>query len=49
MIMERHVPKGGAVICGKYFPDGCVVGIYPWVVDQDETIYRPDMDAFHPE
>ena len=31
LIMERHVPPGGAVICEKYIPGGTIVGINPWV------------------
>ncbi|KAL9109587.1 MAG: hypothetical protein Q9227_005767 [Pyrenula ochraceoflavens] len=31
LIMERHVPREGAVICGKHIPGGTIVGINPWV------------------
>lgn len=49
MIMERHVPKGGATICGKYFPAGTVVGINPWIVSRDVSVYGKDTDCFRPE
>lgn len=49
MIMERHVPKGGATICGKYLPAGTVVGISPWVISRDSSIYGKDTDCFRPE
>jgi cytochrome P450 len=31
MIMERHVPSGGATICGQRIPGGTIVGINQWV------------------
>ena len=50
MMMERHVPKGGVMICGKFIPEGTtVVGINPWVVARDETTYGEDVDTFRPE
>jgi cytochrome P450 len=49
VIMERHVPKGGAVICNTYLPAGTVVGINPWVVGRNPTVYGKDVDTFRPE
>ncbi|KAH6975709.1 cytochrome P450 oxidoreductase [Ilyonectria destructans] len=49
MIMERYVPRGGAVIAGKRIPAGVIVGMNPWTVARDETIYGKDVDAFRPE
>lgn len=49
MIMERHVPKGGAVICDRFFPAGTVVGINPWVMGRETSIYGEDVDSFRPE
>lgn len=31
LLMERHVPSGGATICRKHIPGGTIVGINPWV------------------
>jgi cytochrome P450 len=47
LLLERHVPAGGATICGKYIPGGTIVGINPWVLQHDPTVY-PDPDAFKP-
>ncbi|RFU32253.1 hypothetical protein B7463_g4057, partial [Scytalidium lignicola] len=49
MILERHVPPGGATICGKYLPAGTIVGIHPWVVARDKLVYGEDADTFRPE
>jgi cytochrome P450 len=49
MLLERHVPKGGAVICGKYIPENYVVGINPWVAGQDTRVYGEDAEVFRPE
>ncbi|KAL4878051.1 cytochrome P450 [Aspergillus karnatakaensis] len=49
MLMERHVPKGGSTICGKFIPEGYVVGINPWVAGRDKGVYGEDADEFHPE
>jgi len=31
LMMERHVPSGGATICGQHIPGGTIVGINQWV------------------
>jgi cytochrome P450 len=49
LIMERHVPKGGAVIAGKFIPEGTIVGINPWVIHRDKSIYGDDAESFRPE
>ncbi|KAM5344512.1 hypothetical protein ACJ41O_013048 [Fusarium nematophilum] len=49
MLLERHVPKGGATICGRFFPEGYVVGINPWVVGRNRGVYGEDADVFRPE
>ncbi|OJI96132.1 hypothetical protein ASPVEDRAFT_118953 [Aspergillus versicolor CBS 583.65] len=49
MLMERHVPKGGATICGKFIPEGYVVGMNPWVIGRDKGVYGEDADEFRPE
>ncbi|KAI1858918.1 hypothetical protein JX265_005747 [Neoarthrinium moseri] len=49
MSLERLVPKGGATICDRYFPEGTVVGVNPFVVGRDTTVYGDDVDVFRPE
>jgi cytochrome P450 len=48
LIMERHVPTGGAQICGQYIPGGTIVGINPWVLHRDAFVF-PDPGSFIPE
>ncbi|RAH56334.1 cytochrome P450 [Aspergillus piperis CBS 112811] len=45
----RIVPKGGAVICGRFFPEGTNVGVNSWVIHRDESIWGSDVDDFVPE
>lgn len=48
LLLERHVPEGGAVICGKHIPADTIVGINSWVVHHDAEIF-PDPESFLPE
>jgi cytochrome P450 len=48
LIMERHVPSEGAVICGKSIPAGTVVGINAWVVHRNPEVFEAP-DSFIPE
>jgi cytochrome P450 len=48
LIMERHVPSEGAVICGKTIPAGTVVGINAWVVHRNPEVFD-EPDTFIPE
>ncbi|KAK0127496.1 hypothetical protein ONS96_007031 [Cadophora gregata f. sp. sojae] len=48
-IMSRVVPKGGAQLAGRHFPEGTVVGINAWVIHSDENIWGKDVHEFRPE
>lgn len=48
LLMERHVPSGGVEICGQHIPGGTIVGINPWVVQHDASVF-PNPEAFIPE
>ncbi|KAH6696651.1 pisatin demethylase [Leptodontidium sp. MPI-SDFR-AT-0119] len=48
-IMSRVVPKGGAHLAGRHFPEGTVVGINAWVIHSDESIWGKDVHEFRPE
>lgn len=48
LILEREVPKGGVVICGKRIPGGTTVGINAWVLHRNSDVF-PDPDTFRPE
>ncbi|KAH6975700.1 putative cytochrome P450 pisatin demethylase [Ilyonectria destructans] len=45
----RFRPSGRATICGKFFPEGYVVGMNPWVAARDKRVYGEDADEFRPE
>ncbi|KAL2882649.1 hypothetical protein SGCOL_001853 [Colletotrichum sp. CLE4] len=47
--LPRHVPPGGAYICGRFFPGGTRVSVSPFVVARDKTLFGEDSDAFRPE
>ncbi|EXK27496.1 hypothetical protein FOXG_17521 [Fusarium oxysporum f. sp. lycopersici 4287] len=47
--LERVVPKGGATISGRFFPEGSIVGIKTWVQHRNQSIYGLDADIYRPE
>ncbi|KAF2737912.1 cytochrome P450 [Polyplosphaeria fusca] len=47
--LGRVVPKGGAMIAGKYLSEGCVVGVNTWVAHYDTAIFGEDAAMFNPE
>lgn len=49
LTLERVVPKGGAVICGKRFEEGTIVGMSPWVVHRDKHVFGEDADTWNPD
>lgn len=48
-LLERVVPPGGAVISGVWLPEGTIVGVNPWVVSRDPSVYGQDANTFRPE
>ncbi|KAJ9642832.1 hypothetical protein H2199_004353 [Coniosporium tulheliwenetii] len=48
LLLERHVPPGGAQICGRHIPGGTIVGINAWVLQHDPAVFE-DPEAFRPE
>ncbi|KAH0842829.1 hypothetical protein FOPE_08363 [Fonsecaea pedrosoi] len=50
-ILERIVPKGGATLCGHFFPEGTIVGCNPAVIHRDKRVYgrRYSVDSYRPE
>ncbi|KAJ5678478.1 uncharacterized protein N7477_004111 [Penicillium maclennaniae] len=46
-ILERHVPQGGTILCGKHIPAGTTVGINAWVLHHDPKVF-PDPESFIP-
>ncbi|KAL6230900.1 hypothetical protein BDW75DRAFT_248259 [Aspergillus navahoensis] len=47
--LERVVPKGGATICDKFFPEGTIIGVNTWVEHRNPDIWGADADEFKPE
>ncbi|GME52508.1 Cytochrome P450 [Neofusicoccum parvum] len=47
--MWRAVPKGGAELAGRYFPEGATVGINSWVAHANKQVFGHDADEFVPE
>lgn len=48
-MIPRMVPEGGVTLCGKYIPEGTVVGCNAWTVHRDKTFYGEDADEYRPE
>lgn len=48
LLLERHVPAEGAVICGRHIPGGTIVGINAWVTQHDPEVF-PNPERFEPE
>jgi len=46
--LERRVTSGGAVIAGKFLPEGTEVTMQSYTMHRDESIY-PDAASFRPE
>jgi cytochrome P450 len=49
LCMPRYPPKGGATICGEFFPEGVQVGMNAHVVHRDKQVFGHDADQFNPE
>ncbi|KAH8892297.1 cytochrome P450 [Thozetella sp. PMI_491] len=48
-IIPREVPEGGITLCGRFLPEGTVVGCNAWTVHRDKEVYGADADEFRPE
>lgn len=48
MMLARTVPTGGATLCGYKIPPGTEVGMNPWVLHRDPTVFT-EPDEFLPE
>ncbi|KAI0476857.1 cytochrome P450 [Xylaria cf. heliscus] len=49
LLLERVVSKGGVTLCGKYFKEGTVVGMNPWVVHRNKDVFGHDADQWNPD
>ncbi|KAL2070498.1 hypothetical protein VTL71DRAFT_13524 [Oculimacula yallundae] len=48
LLLERHVPTGGAIISGQFIPANTIVGINAWALHYDEVVF-PNPETFIPE
>jgi len=48
-LLERLVPPGGATFGETWLPEGTVIGVNPWVVARDRSVYGEDADEYRPE
>src|SRR5258706_7644389 len=48
-LLERIIPEGGAILGDVWLPGGTIVGINPWVVGREKSVYGDDVDEFRPE
>jgi cytochrome P450 len=47
--MQRHSPKGGIELAGKFIPAGYRIGMNPAVVHYEKSAFGQDADQFRPE
>ncbi|KAB8237577.1 cytochrome P450 [Aspergillus alliaceus] len=48
-IKEALLPKGGAVICEIFLPEGANFGVNSWVYQRNKTVYGLGADVYRPE
>ncbi|KAE8356015.1 cytochrome P450 [Aspergillus coremiiformis] len=50
LLVERIVPEGGFTLPdGRVVPGGTIVGMNPWVINRDSTVFGAEPDLFKPE
>ncbi|KAF7589518.1 hypothetical protein BBP40_004183 [Aspergillus hancockii] len=50
MTLERYVPQGGLTLPdGQFLPQGCIVGMNPYVIARNQAVWGEDSDIFRPE
>lgn len=49
LLLERHVPREGAKICGEWIPGGTIVGCSAWVLHRREDVFGEEVERFRPE
>lgn len=47
--LERVVPAGGLTLGSSYLPQGTIVGMNPWAIGRDKSVYGQDVEDFRPE
>lgn len=50
MPLERYVPEGGLTLPnGQYLPPGCIIGIDPYTLGRNPSVWGEDVEVFRPE
>lgn len=50
LLVERVVPKGGLTLPdGRFVAEGTIVGMNPWVINRDSTVFGAETDSFNPD
>lgn len=47
--LPRVVPKGGAIVCGRFFEEGTVLSTPTYTVHRDTRVWGPDALEFRPD
>ncbi|MCJ1249217.1 hypothetical protein MMC30_006440 [Trapelia coarctata] len=47
-VLPRLVPVGGAIVCGRFVPEGTSLGVPQWAASHSARNFR-DPETFHPE
>lgn len=43
------MPPQGVVNGGQFFPDGTVIGMNPWIINRNQSIFGENADVWRPE
>jgi cytochrome P450 len=46
---ERVVPKGGMTVGERYFPEGTIIGMSPYLVNRHKPTFGEDVESWNPE
>lgn len=46
--LPRQVPKGGAMVAGRFVPEGTIVAVWQWAINHAPEHWTKPME-FHPE
>lgn len=50
LMIERIVPRGGFTLPdGRFVPEDTIVGMNPWVINRNESVFGANTEAFIPE
>lgn len=47
-VLPRQVPKGGAMVAGRFVSEGTVIGIPQWAINHSPDLWTDPME-YHPE